>query len=112
MVTKKQTTKRITKKPTTKATTVTRRTYERVFESDGTYLLKLVSCLLLGTLWLRFAEPISWMGVPLGALPIGLLLGLILVNRFESHQSDRKIWYAILIIISICGFFWNLGIVL
>lgn len=92
--------------------TVSRRGYEKIFESDGTYFLKLVVCVLLGTLWLKFAHPISWMNVPLGGIPLGLLVGLVLVNRFEKYQSDRKIWYAILLVVTIICYFMPAGIVI
>ena len=36
--------------------------YVSVFESDGTYFLKLVVVVLLGTFWIKFSEPFSWMG--------------------------------------------------
>jgi hypothetical protein len=107
MVTKKQTTK---KKSTAKVAAISRR--ERVFESDGTYLLKLVAFVLLGTLWLKFHTPVSWLGMPLTGLPIGLLIGLLLVNQFEKYQEDRKIWYAILIVVTIICYFVPAGIVL
>lgn len=105
-------TKKVQKKPTKRAADSYRGTYEKVFESDGTYLLKLVAFVMLGMFWIRFDQPISWMGVPMGAIPAGLLLGLILVNRLESHQSDRKIWYAILIVVGITSLFWATGIVI
>lgn len=107
MVKKKQTTK---KQFTPKATAVSRR--ERVFESDGTYLLKLVAFVLLGTLWLKFHTVVTWMGIPLTGVPVGLLIGLLLVNRFEKYQEDRKIWYAILIVVTIICYFAPAGIVL
>lgn len=95
-----------------RATAVSRRGYEKVFESDGTYFLKLVLCVLLGTLWLKFGQPISWQGIPLGGIPIGFLVGLILVSRFEKFQADRKIWYAILILVTLISYFVPAGIVI
>lgn len=92
--------------------TTTRRSYERVFESDGTYFLKLVVFTLLGTFWVRFGTPVEWLGIPVAALPIGLLVGLLLVRRFETHQSDRKIWYAILLVVTIACTYAPTGIVL
>lgn len=91
------------------ATIKNRPGYERVFESDGTYLLKLVTFVLLGTLWLSFKDPISWMGLPLAGIPVGMLIGLLLVSRFEKHQEDRKIWYAILVIVTIISYFARAG---
>ena len=85
---------------------------EKVFESDSTYLLKLVVFVLLGTLWLKFQDQVSWMGFPIHGIPVGLLLGLLLVHQFEKHQSDRKIWYAILIVVTIICYFVPAGIVI
>ena len=85
---------------------------ERMFESDSSYFLKLVVVALLGTLWLKFQSPISIGGLPLYAVPIGLLLGIIFVKYFEKHQSDRKIWYAVLLVIGIMSYFLPAGIVI
>ncbi|HET8884416.1 MAG TPA: hypothetical protein VFM68_03015 [Candidatus Saccharimonadales bacterium] len=95
-----------------RAAVISRRGYEKVFESDSTYLLKLVAFVLLGTLWLRFAEPVFWLGVPLTGIPIGLFIGLLLVRQFEKYQLDRKIWYAILIVVTIICYFVPAGIVI
>lgn len=95
-----------------RAATVSRRGYEKVIESDSTYFLKLVICVLLGTIWLRFNPPVSINGFHLGAVPVGMLAGFILVNRFEKLQSDRKIWYAILIIVTIICYGLDVGIIL
>lgn len=92
--------------------TVSRRSYDKLFESDGEYFLKLVVFVLLGTFWLKFSQPVSWLGVPVHAVPVGLILGLILVGRFERMQQDRKIWYAVLVIVGIISFFVPAGIVI
>lgn len=110
MVKKKE--KQPIQKAHARAVAATRRNYERVFESDGTYFLKLVVFTLLGTFWVRFGTPIEWFGMPIGALPVGLLLGLVLVRKFEKHQSDRKIWYAILLVVTIVCAYAPTGIVL
>jgi hypothetical protein len=94
-----------------RAATVSRRGYERIVESDSQYFLKLIVYVLLGTLWLKFNTPITWLGVPISGVPIGMLVGLIVVNRFEKLQSDRKIWYAILIVVTIICYFVPAGIV-
>lgn len=83
-----------------------------MFESDATYFLKLVICVLLGTLWLKFVTPITWLGIPFNAIPIGLLIGLLFVSKFEKFQSDRKIWYAILLVVTIICYFVPAGIVI
>lgn len=95
-----------------RAASVSRRGYEKIFESDGTYFLKLVVFVLLGTFWLKFSQPVSWLGMPFGGFPIGFLVGLILVNRFEKLQTDRKIWYAILVVVTIISYFAPAGIVI
>lgn len=74
---------------------------ETMTETDGVYFLKLIIVVLLGTFWIKFAQPITWIGIPIGAVPVGLFVGLLLVTRFEKNQSDRKIWYAILIVVTI-----------
>lgn len=105
-------TKTTRKKSTTTTQATNRRRYEMVFESDSTYLLKLVSFVLLGTLWLKFQQPLVWLGFPISGLPIGLLIGLLLVHRFESNLVDRKIWFAILIVVTIICYFVPAGIVI
>lgn len=99
------------KKTKNKAIMAITKPRERIFETDGTYFLKLVVFVLLGTLWLKFQQPVSWIGLPLYGLPVGLLIGLILVRQFEKHQSDRKIWYAILLVVTIICYFVPAGIV-
>lgn len=89
-----------------------RRPSDRLFESDGEYFLKLVLFVLLGTFWLKFSQPVSWFGLTFAAFPLGLLVGLISVSRFEKFQSDRKIWYAVLLVIGIISYFVPAGIVI
>ena len=95
-----------------RATAVSRTGRERIFESDGTYFLKLVVFVLLGTFWIKFGQPVTWLGLPLNGIPVGLLVGLILVSRFEKYQADRKIWYAILVVVGIISYFVPAGIVI
>jgi hypothetical protein len=91
---------------------ISRRGYEKTFETDSTYFLKLVVFVLLGTFWLKFQQPVIWLGVPFSGIPAGLLVGILLVNKFEKYQSDRKIWYAILIVVAILCYFVPAGIVI
>ncbi|MEO7904617.1 MAG: hypothetical protein ABIR91_02375 [Candidatus Saccharimonadales bacterium] len=95
-----------------RAATISRRGHENIFESDSTYLLKLVVFVLLGTFWLKFQQPVDWFGFPLNGLPVGMLIGLLLVAKFEKYQFDRKIWYAILIIVTIICYFVPAGVVI
>jgi hypothetical protein len=106
----KQKQAKLKKQPRTKATVS--RASERTFETDGTYFLKLVVFVLLGTLWLKFQQPMTWLGLPIHGIPIGMLFGLMLVRQFEKIQSDRKIWYAILLVVTIICYFVPAGIVL
>jgi hypothetical protein len=96
----------------TRAVAMGKRGYDKVFESDGTYLLKLVVFVLLGTFWIKLGTPVSWLGMPIHGFPVGLLVGMLLVRQFEKHQEDRKIWYAILIVVSIICYFAAAGVVI
>lgn len=91
---------------------ISRKGYEKTFETDSAYFLKLVVFVLLGTLWLKFQRPVSWLGIPFNGVPLGMFGGLLLVGKFEKFQSDRKIWYAILVIVAIICYFVPAGIVL
>src|SRR5687768_12778641 len=85
---------------------------EKVFETDSTYFLKLVAFALLGTFWIKFGTPITWQGITIVSIPLGFFVGLLLVSRFEKYQSDRKIWYAILLVVTIICNFLPAGIVI
>lgn len=85
---------------------------EKLFETDGEYLLKLVLSLLLGTFWLKFQDPIVLNGFTLAAVPLGLFVGLLIVHHFEKFQSDRKIWYAVIILTTVLSYFVPAGVVI
>lgn len=89
-----------------------KRFHERIFESDSTYFLKLVVVVLFGTLWLKFVDPMTVMGLTLTALPLGIALGFLVVRAFEHHQEDRKIWYAVLLVVGVISYFVPAGIVI
>jgi hypothetical protein len=112
MAQRKQKTSTNTKKDKYPPVGAARRSYESITESDSTYLLKLVCFVLLGTLWLKFHQPIIWLDMPVTGIPAGLLIGLLLVHKFEKYQVDRKIWYAILIVVTIICYFVPAGIIL
>ncbi|MEO5949808.1 MAG: hypothetical protein ABIP74_05370 [Candidatus Saccharimonas sp.] len=95
------------KQPTKKATFRT-----RLKESDGQYLLKLVVVIIIGTFWFKFGHVFYLGSFAVTGVPLGMLAGLILVDKFEVHQDDRKIWYAILILVGIISYFLPMGIVL
>lgn len=81
-------------------------------ESDGQYLLKLVLVILLGTVWLKFGSIQQFGAVPVAGIPLGALCGFLVVSRFEHMQTDRKIWYAVLVVATIVSYFLPAGIVL
>lgn len=89
-----------------------RRVTERLQEGDGVYFLKLVVVVLLGTLWLKFATPLSWQGVPFAAFPLGALIGFLGIKLLERNQMDRKIWFAVLLVVMIISYFVPAGIVI
>ena len=90
------------KRPSVLAATLARRSLrEVIFESDSTYLLKLVLFTLIATIWVKFGQPIQLGGIVIRAIPIGLLVGLLLVRMVETHQLDRKILYAAIMAIGI-----------
>lgn len=80
-------------------------------ESDSTYFLKLVLYIVFGTLWLKFATPLTLGIFQLNGIPVGLLLGLLFASH-DHFQVDRKIEYAILIIMTIVTYFLPAGIVI
>ena len=81
-------------------------------EADSTYFLKLVIVVLLGTFWLKLKIPLTWQGLTLVAFPLGMVAGLIGIRLLEKNTFDRKIWYAVIIIVSIICYFGAAGIVI
>lgn len=84
----------------------------RLRESDGQYLLKLVVVIIIATFWIRFGHVFYLGNIPVTGVPLGMLAGLLLVDRFEVHQDDRKIWYAILVVIGLISYFLPMGIII
>lgn len=79
-------------------------------ETDSAYFLKIVLYVILGSLWLKFAQPVQLFGIVFGGVPIGLLVGLMFASH-DHFQIDRKIAYAILIIMTVLSYFLPAGIV-
>lgn len=89
-----------------------RRTVREVLgEPDSVYFLKLVIYILLGALWLKFHTPVHIGPFIFNGFPIGLFIGLFLASH-DKFQIDRKIEYAILIIITLLSYFLPVGIVI
>ncbi len=80
-------------------------------ESDSEYFLKLVLYIILGALWLKFASPLSIGAVQFNGFPLGLVVGLFFASH-DKFQIDRKIEYAILIIMTLLSYFLPIGIIL
>ena len=79
-------------------------------EPDSVYFLKIVLYVMLGTLWVKFGEPLRFGDLVLHALPLGLILGVIVVNH-DRFQVDRKIGYAILVVVTVMSYFLPAGII-
>ena len=91
---------------------ISRKGNENIYESDGVFLLKLIIVVLLGVFWLRFSNPFAFGALHITALPLGFLIGLLLVSRLEKYQFNRKIWYTVLLLITVISYFVSAGIVL
>lgn len=96
-----------------KASIITnRKGRERLYENDSTFFVKLVVCVVLAALWLRLKQPIELGVVAIQALPVGLIVGLLLVVSVEKYQFNRKIWYVTLILMAIVTSFTPVGIMI
>lgn len=87
-------------------------TKQRRGESDGLYIFKLVTVTLVSTLWLKFVTPLSLGGLTLTAIPLGLMVALLAVRAFESDAYERRIWYAVALVIGIVTYFVPAGIII
>lgn len=104
-----------TKKPRTRTharNRPRRKVVQKLTETDGIYFLKLVIVVLLSTLWLKFVTPVSWAGIPLAAFPVGALIAVIGIKLLEKDRYDRKIWFAVLVMVTILSYFVPAGIVI
>ncbi len=89
-----------------------RKYQKRLNEADGVYFLKLVVVVILSTLWLKLATPMTWHGIPMGGFPIGAMVTLVAIRLLEKDQTDRKIWFAVLLVVTILSYFVPAGIVI
>ena len=62
-------------------------------------------------MWLKFATPLQFGDFMLNGIPLGLVLGLIFASH-DHFQVDRKIEYAVLIVVTILTYFLPAGIVI
>ena len=93
-------------------TNFNRRGFEKNPEADSIFLLKLLLSVIAGSFWLKFSQPISFLGLSFGGFPIGTIVGILAVNRLEKRQTSRHIFYAVILIITILSYFVPAGIVL
>jgi hypothetical protein len=91
---------------------VSRRGRLLLSEPDGVYFFKLVLVVLLSTLWIKLATPLSWQGIPIAAFPLGALIVLVAIRLLEKNPLDRKIWFAVLLVVTIISYFVPAGIVI
>ena len=80
-------------------------------EADSEYLLKIVLYVILGSLWLGFRQPINIGPLVIHGFPLGLIIGLLFASH-DKFQIDRKIAYAILIIMTVITSFLPASITL
>ena len=80
----------------------------QIKETDSTYFLKLVLYIILGATWIKFATPLSLGAFQLNGAPIGMLFGIVLAAH-DHFAIDRKIEYALFIIIMIITYFFPAG---
>lgn len=80
-------------------------------ERDSVYFLKLVVYVVLGTFWIKFSDPIHLGPLLLNGIPLGLLIGMIIASH-DHFQVDRKLEYAVLVLMTILSYFLPAGILL
>lgn len=79
-------------------------------EPDSVYFLKLVLYIILGTFWIKFTAPLTAFGLTIGGLPLGMFVGLFFASH-DHFRIDRKIEYAVLIVMTIVTYFLPAGII-
>jgi hypothetical protein len=62
-------------------------------------------------MWLKFSVPLVFGGFVVTGIPLGFLLGLLFAAH-DHFQVDRKIEYAILVVVAILTYFVPAGIVI
>lgn len=79
-------------------------------ERDSTYFLKIVLYIVMASFWVKFPEPFQLGAFTVYGVPLGLMIGLLFATH-DHFQIDRKIEYALLIIVTIITFYIPAGIV-
>lgn len=91
---------------------LSRKGNEKIYETDSLFFLKLVGVIILGSFWLKFASAITLGDLHINALPIGAIVCFFLITKYEKYQFNRKIWYAVLMCVTILSYFLPSGILL
>ena len=87
-------------KQKTKKPAVIKEKSSQTHEADSEYLLKIVLYVILGSLWIGFKQPLNIGEFVVHGFPLGLIIGLLFASH-DKFQIDRKIAYAILIIMTV-----------
>ncbi len=93
-------------------TRLSRRGFDKEQETDSMFILKLVLVIIAGSFWLKFAQILYIGPVPLTGLPVGFLIGLILVHYLEKRSLNRRVFFSVLLIATVLSYFLPMGIVL
>lgn len=80
-------------------------------QRDHIFFLKLVLYVILGAVWIKLAKPINLGPFIINGFPIGLIVGIIFASQ-DKFQIDRKIEYALLLMVAILTYFLPAGIIL
>lgn len=81
-------------------------------ESDGQSLLKLIVLVILGSVWVRWHSGLTISGIVPPPLPVGMIIGIMMVHRFEHFRTDRKVWFAVLVFAALISFFLPSGVMI
>jgi hypothetical protein len=74
--------------------------------SDGSYLLKMVLYLIVGSQWLFFTDQGMTKTIP---IPLGFIIGIMFASH-DHFKIDRKIEYALLLAAMLVGFMGDIGV--
>lgn len=82
------------------------RTAKIIKQNDGSYVLKLVLYLIVGSQWVWFVSADKTSQIP---IPVGFVIGLMFASH-DHFQIDRKIEYAVLLVAAIISFWVQIGV--
>lgn len=94
-----------------KRQTKTKKTAKEPVQRDHIFFLKMVLYVLLGAVWIKLAKPLTLGSFAFSGVPVGLIIGVLFASQ-DRFQIDRKIEYALLLMMAILTYFLPAGIVL